>query len=579
MKALKWIASLALMLCLVLPIADASSAKETGEPVEGNLIRIHTLEDFEKGTLTNAEASASQTSDGAVRLAAGQTDGEFVSPIFAVQPFEEMVASWNAQAPVGTYVEVKARAYIDTLNTWTEWLSWGKWSADITLRSSTDQQSDLAGMSTDEFIISGSDGKTASLLQLKVELHSDDPAATPVLEQVAVTYRNTLEGQAIPVTHSESQYEGTLPEKVEPTAPAISQSDSVREPSIGSVMCSAVTICTILNAHGEDLLPEQVALLCYDTKYDGFGNWAFSVATAGAFGYDAYVQYADLDLLRNELANGNPVGISVRYSASENGSYPYVEGAPLDTAGHLITITGYETVDGVDYFYSSDSAAGSDVSCLRRYRADQLDVAWGGHIAYIVHEKQDPSVPAVENVEAELMPVEGKENAYALKADGIQMDTSFRSNKLSAKGGGIVCYTVEGQNELPGADQLPVVVKANQVFNYSVTFNADGSINFDPRWTMPGAQPGDTWTFHLYVMTNDGKFAEPSLDVTKPVESGENGESGETGENGEDAANPAPPAASGGIDDGTAGLIAVAVIAVSGVAAYVAARKNKKKQG
>lgn len=84
-------------------------AKEKGEPVGGNLIKLGTLEDFEKGTLTNVAASASDVSDGAVRLAEGQTDGEYVSQIFEVEPFEYLVASWNAEVPAGTYVEVKAR--------------------------------------------------------------------------------------------------------------------------------------------------------------------------------------------------------------------------------------------------------------------------------------------------------------------------------------------------------------------------------------------------------------------------------------------------------------------------------------
>ena len=150
----------------------------------------------------------------------------------------------------------------------------------------------------------------------------------------------------------------------------------VRERGIANVMCSATTICVLLNDRGEDALPEEIALIDYDKYYEGFGNWSYSVAAAGSYGYDAYVQYADLDILRQELAHGYSVGISVAYSSSSNGQYPYLEnGAANNTAGHLITITGYETIDGVDYFYSSDSAASADDQCVRRYKADQLDAA------------------------------------------------------------------------------------------------------------------------------------------------------------------------------------------------------------
>ena len=52
MKSVKRIASLMLVLLLMLSLANISFAKEKGEPVGGNLIKIATLEDFEKGTLT-----------------------------------------------------------------------------------------------------------------------------------------------------------------------------------------------------------------------------------------------------------------------------------------------------------------------------------------------------------------------------------------------------------------------------------------------------------------------------------------------------------------------------------------------
>ncbi len=522
---------------------------EAGESVEGNLILVRTQEEFEKGELTNVEVSTSDVSDGAIRLTAGQADGEYVSQIFEVEPFEYMVASWNAQVPDGTSIEIKARAYADMADSWTDWLSWGTWTRDIAKRGSANDETDLAGVDTDVFTIYGSDGQTASRVQLKAELHTEDTAVTPVVEQVAVTYRNTLEGQAITPTLTESLYDGTLPEKVEPTAPAISQ--MVREPNFGNVMCSATTICTLLNAHGEDLLPEQVALLCYDSVYEGFGNWAFSTSTAGAFGYEAYVQYADFDVLRNEIANGNPVGISVRYSDTPDGNYPYVEGAPTSTSGHLICITGYETVDGVDYFYSSDPAAGSDAGCLRRYRADQLDEAWSGRVAYIIHDKQDPSVTPIETIETNLVPVEGEENMYTLDTDQIAFNAAFRSGQLRTKGGGAVAYTIDGQDAVADADTLPVVLKANHMFKYTLLPDKDGKLNLSPNRVMASANPGDTWTVRFYIMTNDGKYAETSVELTKPAE-------------GEEAAPPAdstePPADTADSSEGGVNGVVIGVI-------------------
>lgn len=507
--------SLVLVLLLVLSAANISFAKEKGTPIEGNLIKIATVEDFEKGEMTSLTLTSSDVSDGALRLAEGATDGEYVSEIFETEPFEYLVASWNAEVPEGTYIEVQARAYVDMKETWTEWLTWGKWARNIENRASVSEETELALVDTDIFTILGSSGETASLVQLKVFLHSDDPAVTPVLEQVAATYRNTLEGQEITPTQVYSAYDGELPDAVKIDSPAISQ--MVREPNIGNVMCSATTMCIMLNALGEDLLPEQVGLLNWDLYYEGFGNWPFTVAVAGMFGYESYVQYADFDVVKNELANGHMVGLNVKYSNSPNGSYPYLEnGASKNTGGHLIVITGYETIDGVDYFYSTDPAAGSDAGTYRRYRADQLLECWTHRIAYIVHDKQQDISP-ITVVDAELVPVEGEYFLYELDTDAFTVDSRFRSNKLKSTGCGVAAYTVEGQDAVEGLDTLDMVLKANRDFRYNITADANGRINLSPGKVMPDAQPGETRTLRLYFMTTNGMYAETTVELTKPL--------------------------------------------------------------
>jgi len=509
--------SLVLATMFVFSLANISFAKEKGTPVEGNLIKIATEEDFAKGELTALTLTSSDVSDGALRLAEGETDGEYVSEIFETEAFEYMVASWNAEVPEGTYVEVQARAYVDMKKAWTDWLTWGKWSRNIAKRASVSETTDLALVDTDIFTIRGSDGETASLVQLKVILHSDDAAVTPVLEQVCATYKNTLDGQYITPTQTYSAYEGELPASVKLEVPAISQ--MVREPSIGNVMCSATTMCIMLNYYGEDLLPEQVGLLNWDYYYEGFGNWPFTVAVAGMFGYESYVQYADFDVVRNELANGHIVGINVKYSADPNGSYPYLENAAMSgTAGHLITLTGYETVDGVEYFYSTDPAAGSDEGTYRRYRADQLLECWSQRIAYIVHDKEQDITP-IEVVDAKLVPVEGEFHLYTLDTgDAFTVDSRFRSNKLKSAGCGIAAYTIEGQDAVSGVENFDMVCKANRVFKYNLSGDTNGRINLAPGKMMSSAAPGETWTFRFYFMTTDGMYAETTLDITKPAE-------------------------------------------------------------
>lgn len=501
--------TLALIMALIcVPVMAEKADRE----IEGNLAVFTTAEDFAAGTLENVVTDES-IGNGAIVLKEGESEGTYTSEVLGTAPFEYMVASWGADTPKGTWIDVSARAYVDMKKGWTEWLSWGKWS-DSVKRGSVSGECDLAYMDTDTFTISGKDGETASKIQLKVTLHANADGVSPTVRQLGVTYKNTLEGQYItPVYYGETV---ELPEKVLLDTPAYSQ--MVREQSIAGSMCSATTICTLLNDRGEDTLPEEIALIDYDSDYDGFGNWAFSVAAAGSYGYDVYIQYADLDIVRQELAHGYSVGISVKYSSGSNGQYPYLEnGAAGSTAGHLITITGYETIDGVDYFYSSDSAAGSDAGCLRRYRADQLDAAWSAKVAYIIHDKEENISACNPNrVECEL--VSAGENEYTLMANGeaVQIGKNFTSAKWKSDGCGIIAYYLEGEDvsEAP----MPENVKtsdANHTFRYTVKGNENGNLAIKPTAILGGLKKPAT--MHIFVMANNGTTYTASLELVPEV--------------------------------------------------------------
>lgn len=508
---MKGFAAITLALIMAL-ICVPVTAEKADREIEGNLAVFTTAEDFAAGKLENVVTDES-IGNGAIVLKEGESEGTYTSVVLGTAPFEYMVASWGADTPKGTWIDVSARAYVDMKKGWTEWLSWGKWS-DSVKRGSVSGECDLAYMDTDTFTISGKDGETASKIQLKVTLHANADGVSPTVRQLGVTYKNTLEGQYItPVYHGETV---ELPEKVLLDTPAYSQ--MVREQSIAGSMCSATTICTLLNDRGEDTLPEEIALIDYDSDYDGFGNWAFSVAAAGSYGYDVYIQYADLDIVRQELAHGYSVGISVKYSSGTNGQYPYLEnGAAGSTGGHLITITGYETIDGVDYFYSSDSAAGSDAGCLRRYRADQLDAAWTAKVAYIIHDKEENVSACNPNrIECEL--VSAGENEYTLMANGeaVQIGKNFTSAKWKSDGCGIIAYYLEGEDvsEAP----MPENVKtsdANHTFRYTVKGNENGNLAIKPTAILGGLKKPAT--MHIFVMANNGTTYTASLELVPEV--------------------------------------------------------------
>lgn len=566
--------TLALIMALIcVPV----TAEKADREIEGNLAVFTTAEDFAAGTLENVVTDES-IGNGAIVLKEGESEGTYTSVVLGTAPFEYMVASWGADTPTGTWIDVSARAYVDMKKGWTEWLSWGKWS-DSVKRGSVSGECDLAYMDTDTFTISGKDGETASKIQLKVTLHANADGVSPTVRQLGVTYKNTLEGQYItPVYYGETV---ELPEKVLLDTPAYSQ--MVREQSIAGSMCSATTICTLLNDRGEDTLPEEIALIDYDSDYDGFGNWAFSVAAAGSYGYDVYIQYADLDIVRQELAHGYSVGISVKYSSGSNGQYPYLEnGAAGSTAGHLITITGYETIDGVDYFYSSDSAAGSDAGCLRRYRADQLDAAWSAKVAYIIHDKEENISACNPNrVECEL--VSAGENEYTLMANGeaVQIGKNFTSAKWKSDGCGIIAYYLEGEDvsEAPAPENVKTS-DANHTFRYTVKGNENGNLAIKPTAILGGLKKPAT--MHIFVMANNGTTYTASLELVPevtetpmPAPTEAPAESEAPAATAEPA--PAEPAAAepeGGLSTGAIVGIIAAVIVVAAIVIIVSKKKK-----
>ncbi len=357
----------------------------------GNEFEIGTYNEFLTGQMNNISLK-DNIGDGALTLKAVDgkypTNGEYISQIIDVPNFEYMVASWNSDTPEGTYVEIQAKVLVNhfdennqPIQTWTEWLSWGQWSPFI-VRASADTNGILAETSVDELVVKGSDGETASKVQMKVILHTDNPLVTPTVRYLHGTLKNTMNPiskefkETIDVTNLNKNI-------ITPT-----YSQMIRCPRIKNSICSATTITMIMNRFGEKLLPEEVAQNTYDDNY-GWGNWAFAMASTGSYGYKSYVDYTTIEGLKREIAKGYPVGVSVKYSnVATNTKYPYVEGSPGVTPGHLIVVTGFETIDGVEYVLVNDSYAPENETVSRKYKLDQFEKAWSNRVAYIVHDKE-----------------------------------------------------------------------------------------------------------------------------------------------------------------------------------------------
>lgn len=537
--------------------ADVAAEPVWGDVQQDNFVRVSSAEGFAAGTTQNLAVSE-EIGDGALVLTEGQEQGVWTSPEITVPAFEYLVATWGADTPADSWVSVDARAYVPMHNDWSDWMTWGKWGTGVQ-RTSMSKTSSLAEMDTDTLIILGSDGETADRIQLRVTLHSSSDGQSPAFRQVSCTMKNTLDGQAIPVY---SPHAGeALPDEVLLDTPCYSQ--MVRDPAIANIMCSPTSMTMMLNDRGQTLFPEETALWEYDFGYNGFGNWSFTSAIAGSFGYSSYAQYGDLDFVRHELAAGRSVALSVQYSSQSGGSYPFLEnGAANNTGGHLICIVGYGSEGGRDYFWSNDAAATGDVNCVRRkYWADQLDVCWTSRIVYAVSSQPEAGAGFASPVRqtGEMVPAE-LEGQYILKVNGeeLSLGDSF-ANMTSNFGSGSAFLILDSA----AAADLPEGVKTTEANRETLYLRAtsSGQINFNSSTRT--AYAGKTGT--VYVVKNDGTSYAASISFPQVEQQpAEDLPADET---------PAEPAAK---TNDTAIIIGIAAAVVVVIAVVVVVSKKKK---
>lgn len=367
-------------------------------------------------------------------------------------PFRHLVASWNADTPEGTVVEVQARVCCQ--GKWSRWLSFGRWSPFIK-RSSFSERGTLADMETDTLVVQ--EQKGAETAQLRAYLYTNGESASPRLRLLAATVRPL---------RWEKQEGRPVQRKL--YLPAYSQ--LVRDPAIAHDICSPVTVAALINRWGEDALPEEVARACYDAEYQGYGNWAFSMAVAGSYGYRAYVAYLDLAGLREEIRRGYSVGVSVRYSndpeTAAKEKLPYLEGAPGTTHGHLMAVHGFEKKDEVEYVLASDSAAASDQTAQRSYRLDQFLQAWHGNVAYIVHPLRGGGRDRPQRLQTQLRPTETPgEYLFEYKNKPLPLPADFLSGPEGGQGGTLAC-TVQSE--------VAYATTAHKQFHYLAATDAGG---------------------------------------------------------------------------------------------------------
>ncbi|MCH0542214.1 C39 family peptidase [Streptomyces sp. MUM 203J] len=301
-----------------------------------------------------------------------------------VAPATELIPSWNAHTPPGTWIAVELSGrYSD--GTDTPWYVMGHWASgdgDIR-RTSVDGQSDgRSSVWTDTLgVRDPASGLRMTSYRLRLTLHRTPGATrTPTVWRVGAMSSDLPDRFGVPAA----------PHRVtrELEVPRYSQNIHIgRYPEYddgGEAWCSPASSQMIVEYWGRRPTPAQLAWVrpgytdpqvchaarsTYDHQYKGCGNWPFNAAYAATYeGLQGVVtrlrSLADAETL---VESGIPLITSQSFLEGE------LTGAGYGTAGHLMTVIGF-TSDGD--VIANDPNAPDNAAVRRVYRRREFENVW-----------------------------------------------------------------------------------------------------------------------------------------------------------------------------------------------------------
>lgn len=406
------VVSLVALLALAVPLGvlahgrdDAQRpgrARMVAEATPSTLTRHTTDADFargsgrgvthDEGTLTMSGRAGLRTVGG-VRYAWSRWTSAWVTP----GTFTELLPSWSAKTPAGTWIQVLVKAR-DSGGRVSGFKDLGRWAhQDSTFRrTSAGSQADaLVRVATDT--LAAQPGVRLTGYRVRVKLMQVPGRRTPKLRSVSAV---TSTPGAVPATSRPlSSAPVSLP------LPGYSQmTHTGQNPEYGGggeAWCSPTSLAMVLGYYGRlpapsaytwvrrsyaDRWVNHLARLTYDYRYRGTGNWAFNTATAATRVTDAFVtRLQGLRMAERFVRAGIPLVVSIRFGRGQ------LDGAPISsTAGHLLVLSGFTSAG---HPIVMDPAAPSNATVRRTYDRAQFERAWlsgSGGMAYVIRDEAHP---------------------------------------------------------------------------------------------------------------------------------------------------------------------------------------------
>ncbi|MFG2881047.1 peptidase C39 family protein [Streptomyces sp. NPDC048297] len=358
-----------------------------------------TYSDWRSGAAQGVRLVSGRRPGAVIGAAAGSTDytdphtgttatweyATWTSPVHRLGvPATEVIASWNAHTPDGTWLQVELQGtYTD--GTATPWYVMGRWAAgdqDIKRTSVDDQTDGKSSIWTDTFAIDdASTGLRLVSYRLRLTLYR-----TPGTHLTPTVWRLGAMGSDIPDRFTvPASTPGLAQELAVPRfSQEIHKGQYPEYDNGGEAWCSPTSSQMIIEYWGGRLTPEQLswvdpayadpqvdhaARFTYDYQYGGCGNWPFNAAYAASYpGLQGVVtRLASLTELETLIAAGIPAITSQSFLKTE------LTGAGYGTSGHLMTVIGF-TADGD--VIANDPASPDDPAVRRVYLRREWENIW-----------------------------------------------------------------------------------------------------------------------------------------------------------------------------------------------------------
>ncbi|MFI8888328.1 MULTISPECIES: peptidase C39 family protein [unclassified Streptomyces] len=309
----------------------------------------------------------------------------WTSPVHrSTVPATEVIASWNAHTPAGTWIQIELRGrYSD--GTSTPWYVMGRWASgdgDIRRTSVDDQSDGKSSIWTDTFSVDdAASGLRLVSYRLRLTLHrTPGSRRTPTVRRLGAMASDIPDRFTVPASTPRLARELRVPRYSQ----NIHAGQYPEYDNGGEAWCSPTSSQMIIEYWGrrptaEDLAwvepgladPQvcHAARFTYDYQYEGCGNWPFNAAYAATYDeMSAAVtrldSLADLEAL---IRAGIPAITSQSFLKEE------LTGAGYGTSGHLMTVIGF-TEDGD--VIANDPASPDDDAVRRVYRRREWENIW-----------------------------------------------------------------------------------------------------------------------------------------------------------------------------------------------------------